>query len=106
MKTIGLTGGIGSGKSVVARIFETMDIPVYNSDKEAKRVTSESEFIRDALLKRFGWEIYPDGILNKTLLASLIFGKKKTLNLSIQSSIRKYKKTLSDGGRSIKINIW
>ena len=79
MKTIGLTGGIGSGKSVVAKLLGTMGIPVYDSDKEAKRITSNSLTIRDCLSKRFGAELYPEGILNKPLLASLIFDNKENL---------------------------
>jgi dephospho-CoA kinase len=79
MKTIGLTGGIGSGKSVVARLFETMNIPVYDSDREAKKITSGSGFVRTCLIEHFGQEIYPKGVLNKKLLASLIFGNEKSL---------------------------
>jgi dephospho-CoA kinase len=80
MMTIGLTGGIGSGKSMIAKLFETMGIPVYDSDAEAKKIISTSLFIRERLSEQFGPEIYPKGILNKTLLASLLFGNKKNLN--------------------------
>jgi dephospho-CoA kinase len=80
MKIIGLTGGIGSGKSVVAKLFETMGIPVYDTDKEAKRITSTSLLIRECLSKKFGQELYQDGQLNKSLLASLIFENKENLN--------------------------
>jgi len=79
MKTIGLTGGIGSGKSVVSKLLETMGIPVYDSDKEAKRITSNSLVIQELLSKRFGSKLYPDGELNKSLLASLIFSNEENL---------------------------
>ena len=79
MKTIGLTGGIGSGKSVVSNLLGIMGIPVYDSDKEAKKITSNSPVIRDCLSKKFGTELYQDGVLNKSLLSSLIFGDKENL---------------------------
>jgi len=92
MKTIGLTGGIGSGKSVVSKILETMDIPVYDSDKEAKKITSNSSIIQDCLSKKFGTELYCEGKLNKSLLASLIFSNKENLkfvNAAIHPEVKK-----------------
>ena len=71
---IGITGGIGSGKSVVSRLFEVMGIPVYISDVESKRLTLEDGFIRRELIALLGNDIYKDGALNKPLLASYIFG--------------------------------
>jgi dephospho-CoA kinase len=85
MKIIGLTGGIGSGKSTVSRIFLTMDIPVYTADSEAKRLTESSTEIRTQLIERFGTHLYTDGHLNKRLLASLIFGNEA--NLSFVNSV-------------------
>ena len=73
MKVIGLTGGIGSGKSTVSRLFETMGIPVYIADTESKRLTESSPVIREKLTERFGPDLFAGGKLNKTLLASLIF---------------------------------
>jgi dephospho-CoA kinase len=80
MKTIGLTGGIGSGKSVVARLLETMGFPVYDSDREAKRITTDSDTVREQLTKQFGQEIYKKNELNRNLLASLIFDNEKNRN--------------------------
>ena len=80
MKTIGITGGIGSGKSVVSRLLETMNIPVYNTDKEAKRITSTSRIIKEKLIQKFGQELYNDNELNKKKLASLIFNNPINLN--------------------------
>jgi dephospho-CoA kinase len=82
MITIGLTGGIGSGKSVVARLFETMNIPVYDSDKEAKKILSNSEFVKRGLSERFGEDIYLNGMLNKTLLSFLLFSNEKNLKFA------------------------
>ena len=70
---IGITGGIGSGKSVVSHLLEIMGIPVYISDIESKRLTLEDEKIRKELTNLLGNDIYKAGQLNKTLLASYIF---------------------------------
>ena len=80
MKIIGLTGGIGSGKSTVSRLFEIMGIPVYIADAESKRLTESSPVIREKLIERFGAELYAEGKLNKALLASLIFENEANRN--------------------------
>jgi dephospho-CoA kinase len=79
LKTIGLTGGIGSGKSIAARILETMGVPLYRSDEEAKRLTNTSPVIRKALTARFGDKLFAGESLDKPLLASLIFTDKENL---------------------------
>ncbi len=71
---IGITGGIGSGKSVVSRLLQTMDIPVYNSDAEAKRLIQTNVSIRSELTSLVGEELYTGSILNKALLSSYMFG--------------------------------
>ena len=71
---IGITGGIGSGKSVVSRLLEIMGIPVYISDIEAKRITNTDEVIRRELSALVGQDVFRDGELNRPLLASYIFG--------------------------------
>jgi len=80
MKIIGLTGGIGSGKSTVSRLFEIMGIPVYIADTESKRLTESSPVIREKLIERFGAELYAEEKLNKALLASLIFESEANRN--------------------------
>jgi dephospho-CoA kinase len=82
VKTIGLTGGIGSGKSVVAGLLATWGFPVYDSDREAKRIMSISPVVRKRLSERFGQEIYKKGALNKILLSSLLFCNKKNLKFA------------------------
>lgn len=72
---IGITGGIGSGKSVVSRLLELMDVPVYISDMEAKRITNTSEVIRRKLIALAGPEVFKGGELNRALLASYMFGQ-------------------------------
>lgn len=70
---IGITGGIGSGKSVVSRLLSLMDIPVYLSDDEAKRLTATDETIRKELTALLGDELYQGNVLNKSLLAGYLF---------------------------------
>lgn len=71
---IGITGGIGSGKSVVSRLLEVMGIPVYITDVESKRLTNTDPSIRKELSALLGEEVYENGVLNKPLLASYLFG--------------------------------
>ncbi len=73
MIKIGITGGIGSGKSVVATLLQLFGIPVYTADDESKRLTNQSPIIRKGLISLFGDEIYTGETLNKPLLASKIF---------------------------------
>lgn len=70
---IGLTGGIGSGKSVVSHLLKTMGIPVYIADDESKRITSTDAFIKQQLINLLGQGVYINGVLNKNLLAAYIF---------------------------------
>lgn len=70
---IGITGGIGSGKSVVSKILSLLDIPIYLSDDEAKRLTATDETIRRELINLLGDELYQDGVLNKQKLANYLF---------------------------------
>ncbi|MDO4703236.1 dephospho-CoA kinase [Tannerella sp.] len=73
MTVIGITGGIGSGKSVVSRLLETYGVPVYDADRESKRLTVSSPVIRERLTALLGADIYtPDG-LNRALMAGRIF---------------------------------
>lgn len=73
MIKIAVTGGIGSGKSYISHLLENMHIPVYNADNEAKRLTVSDAGIRGELIALLGEEVYKDGLLNKSLLASYLF---------------------------------
>ena len=69
---IGITGGIGSGKSIVSHLLQVMGIPVYISDAEAKRLICSDPFIRKGLQALLGKDIYSGNTLNKQLLASYL----------------------------------
>ena len=73
MKRIGITGGIGAGKSLVAEIIKAMGYPVYNSDERAKELTESNPKIKEGLIHLFGEEIYQNDKLNKFALAQAIF---------------------------------
>ena len=82
MKKVGLTGGIGSGKSMASKVFRTLGIPVYNSDTMAKYLMNNSPVIKSKLIDKFGVEVYDDaGILNNSILAKEVFSNKQKLNI-------------------------
>ena len=70
---IGITGGIGSGKSVISRLLRMMDVPIYDSDTEAKRLMQTDAGIRAELTALIKGELYTGDTLNKALLASYMF---------------------------------
>ena len=79
MIKIGITGGIGSGKSVVAALLELSGIPVYIADTESKLLTATSPVIREKLITLFGEQLYTADGLDKKRLASHIFGNPERL---------------------------
>lgn len=81
MLRIGLTGGIGSGKSTVARIFEVLGVPVYYADAASKRLMQENDELVAQIKKAFGVEAYKDGILDRKYLAETVFVKSEKLDL-------------------------
>ena len=88
---IGITGGIGSGKSIVSHLFEIMGIPVYDSDNESKRLTATDPHIREKLTSLLGKKAYLGGELNKPYLASYIFSNEnhlKTINNIIHPRVK------------------
>ena len=92
MIKIGITGGIGSGKSIVSKILESMNYPVYYSDKEAKRIIKENLEVRKQLIDFFGVEVYANNELNRSYLANIIFNDNTALekvNSIIHPQVRK-----------------
>lgn len=80
MIKIGLTGGIGSGKSTVAQFFEGLGIAVYYADIEAKNLMMENSTLKMGILKLFGTESYlNDGSINRSYIASKVFGNTRNL---------------------------
>ena len=79
MIKIGITGGIGSGKSVVSEIFRLHGIPVYNADQEAKKLNDSSPYIREQLTLRIEEGLYTDDKLDRKKLASIIFHDSRKL---------------------------
>jgi len=81
MRMIGLTGGIGSGKTTVAKIFATLGIPVFNADDTAKELMQNSPLLKEQLMQQFGADVYQDGQLNKAYLSNIVFKDPYQLNL-------------------------
>ena len=80
MKVIGLTGGIGSGKSTIAKVFKSKSVPVYDSDSSAKTLMNSSEKLKLKLIECFGTSTYSNGLLNKKYISNLIFNDSIALN--------------------------
>ena len=81
MKKIGLTGGIGAGKTFVASIFQKMGIDVFSADIYAKRCMQESKELKDVIVQCFGADIYKNGGLQKQKLAEIVFSDSEKLNV-------------------------
>lgn len=76
---LGITGGIGSGKTSVCRVFNILGIPVFSADPEAQRIMNSDKGIIDGINKIAGKNLYPDGALDRMELASLIFNDPERL---------------------------
>lgn len=81
MLRVGLTGGIGSCKSTVAKIFEVLGIPVYYADDAARRILNTDEELKKAIIEQFGKESYINDQLNRSYIAALVFNDKEKLEL-------------------------
>jgi dephospho-CoA kinase len=81
MLRVGLTGGIGSGKSTVAKIFEVLGIPVYYADEAAKNIMNSNEELRTKIITAFGSESYVNNELNRPYIASIVFDNAEKLDL-------------------------
>lgn len=78
---VGLTGGIGSGKSTVAKVFEVLGIPVYYADEAAKHLMNEDPLLKEQLIQHFGTATYTDGALNRKYLSGIVFNDPAKLEL-------------------------
>lgn len=76
---IGITGGIGSGKSVIARQLRKMGYSVYDTDSEAKRIIVEDATVREQMTALFGEEVYQDGVYQTAFVAQQVFADKNLL---------------------------
>jgi dephospho-CoA kinase len=81
MLKIGLTGGIGSGKTTVARTFEVLGIPIYYADDAAKKLMNESEDLKNSIIKAFGTNAYFNNKLNREFLSNVVFNDIEKLNV-------------------------
>lgn len=81
MLKIGLTGGIGSGKTTVARVFELLDVPVYYADAVSKLLYQTDPDLMAAIKKHFGEDLYVGGQLDRAKMAALVFNDPEKLEL-------------------------
>ncbi|MFV8341928.1 dephospho-CoA kinase [Flavobacterium sp. XS2P39] len=91
-KIIGLTGGIGSGKTTIANYFQSFGIPVYIADDQARKIMQSSEIIT-AIKDAFGKSIFENDILNREKLAEIVFGnpeKLEVLNTIVHPAVKKH----------------
>ena len=79
MIKVGLTGGIGSGKTTVANIFKQLGVPIYFSDDRAKYLMLNNQFLRESLISLFGDKVVVNGLLNRSYIASKVFSNPKEL---------------------------
>ncbi|OJV55264.1 MAG: dephospho-CoA kinase [Bacteroidetes bacterium 43-16] len=93
MLKIGITGGIGSGKSVVTRIFKTLGIPTLDADSFAKELMESNPEVREQLTEAFGASIFKEGKLDRAALSKLVFNDKallEKLNGIVHPAVKKY----------------
>lgn len=92
MFVVGLTGGIGSGKSLICSILEKLRVPVYKADTEARKLMNSDPGLRDQIVKLFGERAYRSGQIDSAYLAELLFGDAAMLtamNTLVHPAVRK-----------------
>lgn len=91
MKKIAITGGIGSGKSTVCKVFEQLDFPVFYSDVEAKNILRENELVKSQIIELLGEEAYQNNELNRSYISGKIFSDislKEKMNSIVHPAVR------------------
>ena len=91
-KIVGLTGGIGSGKTTIANQFKSLGVPIYIADDEAKKLMNSGSVL-EKIKKTFGEELVDDNILNREKLAQIVFSnpeKLKQLNQIVHPEVKKH----------------
>ena len=103
MPDIGITGGIGSGKTLVSQIFRNLGIPVYYADERARYLMNQDKALVTKIMDFFGPEAFRNGMLNRKFLAEEVFGdekKREQLNRlvhpAVQEDFRKWKTAWKD----------
>lgn len=96
---VGITGGIGSGKTTVAKVFEVLGIPVYYADDAAKKLMNEDAGLQEKLVLAFGKDTYINGALNRTYVSGLVFNNPEKLSL-LNSIV--HPATIADADRWMK----
>ncbi|MFT5903941.1 MAG: dephospho-CoA kinase, partial [Flammeovirgaceae bacterium] len=89
---IGITGGIGSGKSVVAKVFSVLGVPVFNADLVAKQILASNPDVVASVKEHFGEEAYKEGVANREYLAQVVFtdsAQREILNSIIHPAVVK-----------------
>lgn len=97
---VGITGGIGSGKTTVCRIFEALGVPVYDADYWAKWLIANDPEVRMAIIALFGPEAYlPDGAYNRAFVAGIVFNsaeKLAALNAAVHPAVEQHSRVWHD----------
>jgi dephospho-CoA kinase len=109
MRLIAITGGIGSGKSVVARMVQVMGYQVYDCDSRAKALMTEDDDVRRQLVEAFGAETFlADGTLNRQHLSAVAFGNNESLSRlngivhpATADDMKQWGRKLADGGAQV-----
>ena len=109
MRLIAITGGIGSGKSVVARMVQVMGYQVYDCDSRAKALMTEDDDVRRQLAEAFGAETFlADGTLNRQHLSAVAFGNNEALSRlngivhpATANDMQQWGRKLADGGAQV-----
>lgn len=78
MIKVGVTGGVGAGKTIVCQVFEKLGVPVFNSDQQAKLIVDSDELVKQAIINLLG-NVYEQGKMNRAKVASIVFSNEESL---------------------------